>query len=239
MIEKSKFQLLWITMFKVQAIQVAIGQDSEFKTVSYNFLLPESAPGCILDVGTGSWFVRVGAWVGDEKDGSVKWSGILGPYSCASTKVSSPKSSNYTIKKTQRIENGVRLYTLNPDPNWMYVEISKDSSFPASNTRCRYIYDWGKGFVDIDELHEVETYNVRSVPFSGYPTDKMVELPRGTIIQNIKPLPPQKFADYKTNGAQTQRKADLRILQEARDNPNLRFLSGADYARHLATRISH
>lgn len=237
-IEKSKFQLSWITMFKVQAIQVAIAQDSEFLTNCYNFLLPESAPGCILDVGTGSWFIRVGAWVGDEKYGHVKWSGILGPYSCASTKISTPKTSNYTIKKTQQIESGVRLYTLNPDPNWMYVEISNDLKFSASNTRCRYLSDWGKGYIDVEGLHEKEVYTLRYVPFSNYPTNKMVELPQGKTIQNIKPLSPQRFADHITTGAQAQRKSDLRILQEARDNPNLRFLSGGDYARHLAMQNS-
>lgn len=236
----NRLQLLWTTMVKVQTIQVSIAKDSLFLQNTYSILLPEESSGCILDVGKGIWYFRIGAWIGNEHSGTVKWSGVAGPVEIQSTKNSIvPKQSSYRIKKAKPIENGVRLFTNNPNPNYFFVEISENSGFPSSETKCVYMYDWGSGFFDIKPLLETLTYNIRYAPFPGYPKGKMIELPTGNKELNLKPLGPQKFADQKTNTAQVQKRADLRLLEEAKEKPNMRFSSQGDYLRYMAARMTH
>ena len=227
-------------MVKVQAIQISIAKDSQFTNSTYNFLLPEESSQCIIDIGKGSWYFRIGAWIGNQNTGSVKWSGVAGPIYIDSTKEPTvPKQSSFLIKKAKPIENGCRLFTKNPNPNYFYVEVSENPDFPFSETKSYYIYDWGSGFFDVKPLLDSITYNIRYVLFPGYPKEKFIELPKGSIIHNIKPLGPQRFADHMTNTAQVKKRADLILLEEAKEKPNMRFATQAEYLRYMAARMTH
>lgn len=234
---EKKLACNWVTMTKVQAIQVVVAEDTEFTKGLLTFLLPENAPGCSLDVGNGSWYVHVGAWLGDKNGGRVEWSGIHGPYVIEGGKAKAPeKMSMYRIPMHQVTEKGLRLYTRSPDPNYMLVDTCTDRNFPTSMTKTVYVADWGQGNVEIKNLQPDLTYFVRYVPFPGYPTRKMVQLPRGHILEGIQPLSIPKPLNA-TNHVSTQ--ADVRFLQEAKERRNLRFLSQADYIKYKAAKAIH
>jgi hypothetical protein len=232
-----RLHLTWTTMIQVRAIQISVAQNLEFTQATHNFLLPEAAPSCILDLGKGSWFIRVGAWIGDSPGGIVKWSGTIGPVTITdSHDAITEKQSPYFIKTSKEIENGYRLFTANVNPNYMYVEVSDDSKFPAGTTKSFFMYDWGSGHIDVKPLNENLIYYVRYVPFLGYPTNSMVSLPTGNIIENVRALPSRVIIDHNTTVFHTQKKADLSLLQELKHRPNMRFTSQSDYLRYKAAK---
>jgi hypothetical protein len=232
-----QLQISWTTMCKVQAIQVDVAHNSLFTQNAHSFLFPESTQSCKLDVGDGEWFLRVAAWIGDKVSGRVNWSGVVGPITLEKVKSPLPNQTNsYEIKKIQLLENGVRCYTLNPNPNFMYIEVSPNPSLESSETECFYAYDWGRGFIEQLGLSEHITHHLRLSPFSGYPTNSIQKLVKSTQSISVKPLPINKAH---TGFDQAQTKQEKILIREAKANPNLRFSSYSDYMRLTTSRVKY
>jgi hypothetical protein len=230
----NKLQISYLIMVDVVAIQVSIAHDSEFTVNLHQFILPPSAQNCRLDPGKGSWYVRVGAWIGDSNGGKVRDSGVVGPFQILEGKeASKPVLSTYSSSKIEMLEKGFRLYTYNPNPNYMVLELSEKKEFPSSETKAFFEYDWGKGFVEIKGVNEYLTYNIRYTPFSGYPSETPFELPIGQIIEQKKALPPVKI---RNNEELVQKQSEQTLLRESKENRNLRFSSYSDYMRLMAAR---
>ncbi len=235
-------QIGWLCMVKVQAIQVSIATTPNFTGASLkNFLLPEDAPGCVLKVPKGVWFIRVGAWIATATPalGNVHWSGIIGPFEAGLNGVAdSAVAGRYLIRSSKAIENGYRLKTGNPNRNYMLVDISEDASFPADGTRSIYLYDWGSGHVDVPGLREGVSYNIRYAPFLGYPTNSMVELRKGVVLRDVRAVAITPLAT-RTGGDLIYRTQDIHLAQKAKEAPTPRFSSQADYLRYKTARQMH
>ena len=241
--QDQKLAMSWMTMVRVRAIQISVSNTSTFTKNTHNYLLPEQANMCVLDIGNGSWFLRIGAWVNSESTettGSVKWSGIIGPIVIQNSNTTLSESvSAYSVPATNRIENGYRLITNKSNPNYIYIEVSKDTAFSCTETKYLFMYDWGAGKFDIPNLDALYTYSIRYTPFNGYPRNSMVKLPLGTVVLNCKPLSTQPTDVFKTNVAYVKKKEEQVFVQEMREKPIQKFGSHSDYLRFKTARLTH
>lgn len=231
---EGQIALRWTTMVKVQALQLELGTNSTFTQNCRSILLPEATQSCTVSVSSGAWYIRIGAWVGNELQGKVSWSGVVGPIPIVSTKPpTTQEPSDPRIRKTQELERGVRLYTLNPNPNWMYLEVSQDPAFRSTETTCSYAYDWGKGYVELMGLPEQQTYSIRCSPFSGYPTAAPFDLVKSKTVVTLKPL---RTITRQTGLDRTQHLEAKQYAREAKESPFVRFSSYSDYLKMVASR---
>jgi hypothetical protein len=83
---EGKLALSWDVMTETKSLLVNVAKDAEFTNSSRQFLIPPSTSSLHLDCGMGTWYVRIGALIGDDSAGMVDWSGIQGPVVVASTK---------------------------------------------------------------------------------------------------------------------------------------------------------
>ena len=241
--QDQKIALSWLTMVKVRAIHISISNTSIFTKNTHNYLLPEQANTCVLDVGNGNWYLRIGAWVSSEISeiiGTVKWSGIVGPLEIKNSQtVLSQLTSSYSVPATNQLENGYRLLTNKSNPNYMYIEVSQNSEFPCTETKYLFMYDWGAGKFDVPNLDALYTYSIRYTPFQGYPRNSMVKLPIGVILSNCKPMSTQPTDVFKTNVAYVKKKEEQIFVQEMREKPIQKFGSHSEYLRFKTARLIH
>lgn len=231
----------WTTMDKVQAIQIAAALDSQFQQNVVQFVLPESASTCVLNLGRGSWYIRIGGWSGTELKGTVKWSGILGPFALENPNdpIQSPQSK-FTITSTKELVNGYRLFAGKPIQKMYVIELSTEKQFPASETKTLYLQDVGIGEVDIGGLLPSTSYCIRYSILNEVPTSSMVMIPRGNTLEGIKTKVTKYDAtDIRTSSDRTQMKSDLRMVEDLKTKPTVRFSSYADYVRYIATKSNH
>lgn len=231
----------WITMEKVEAIQIAVAHDSQFIQNVVQFGLPENTSNCILNLGRGSWYIRIGGWSGNQLKGIVKWSGILGPFLLESPNDPiQPPLSQFTITKSKEIDNGYRLISGNPHTKMYVIELSTDSQFPASDTKTLYLQDVGIGEVDVFGLLPATSYSIRYSILNEVPMRSMIILPKGKTIDGVKArIIKYETTDIRSSSDRTQMKSDLRILEDLKTKPTARFSSYADYVRYIATKSTH
>ena len=144
--------LEWTVLCDTKAIAINIANDSEFTEENRVFILPP-VTACSLDTGTGSWFIRIGVFIGDDKNGEIDWSGIVGPVIIISKKgiVPVPKSK-LKVFDSQPIQKGLRINTREYTPYYAIIEHSKDGAFLSSETVTQYTYDWGRGYIECTGL---------------------------------------------------------------------------------------
>lgn len=229
--------LSWRVMVECKNLSVQIAKDSEFQNTVRTFVMP-NVKSVNLDVGNGDWYIRIGAWIGTEKRGSVSWSGIYGPIPNPSMKAIIPlRKSKFGILHTQSIGGGLRLHTGYINPSYSVMEFSKDSKFPASATQTRYAYDFANGYFDCDGLQPEDTYSVRIATLQGevdkLPTDSIISLGEWTTVHQKRSKPETKPHDLKD---QTLRAADAVMLREAKEKQVLRFATSSDYTAYLAAK---
>lgn len=228
-------------MDKVQAIQIAVAHDSQFVENVVQFALPNTASTCVLNLGRGSWYIRIGGWSGNELKGTVKWSGILGPFALESpNNPIQPSQSKFIITSAKELENGYRLISGKPYQKIYVIEFSTERQFPASETKTIYLQDVGVGEVDINGLLPSTKYSIRYSILNEFPTSSMVMIPKGNTIEGVKTKVTKYDAtDIRTSSDRTQMKSDLRILEDLKTKPTVRFSSYADYVRYIATKSAH
>ena len=228
-----KLALRWKIVRECVAITINIASDSEFTKNDQCYVVPR-VDGANFDCGGGFWYVRFGAWIGDEKSGIVEWSGIYGPVAVINPKpINTTKPSPAKIINTQAIQKGLRLHTGNLTPMYFVIESSLDDKFPATATVSRYVYDYGKGYVDCLDLLFGKDYNVRFGAFVTEKLDKIEirQLGEWQITRNKQSARPIKHGD---NTQVAIGRADAVLLQEASQKKVVRFGSHSDYLRFKA-----
>ena len=228
-----KLALRWKTMRDCAALSIHIAMDSEFTQNDLCYVLPR-VDGANFDCGGGFWYVRFGAWIGDEKSGIVEWSGIYGPVAVINpNNINATKETPAKIINTQAIQKGLRLHTGNLTPMYFVIESSLDQKFPASATVTRYVYDYGKGYVDCLDLLFGKDYNVRFGAFVTEKLDKIEirQLGEWQITRNKQAARPIRHGD---NTQVAIGRADAVLLQEASQKKVVRFGSHSDYLRFKA-----
>ena len=228
-----KLDIAWQVMGSPAALCVQLATDNEFIHDLRTFVLPV-VTSVTLDCGSGEWYYRLGAWVGDHTSGAVEWTGVYGP---ALVVTSSPRvpivASPVGIVHTQAIQHGLRLHTGNLVPMYFVVESSLDGRFPASATTTQYVLDWGRGYTDCLDLRFGQQYSVR---FGVFQTAKL-SLPEirqvgaWQVVHNksaARPVRPINSTAVSTG------RADAALLREASQTPFVRFTSHSDYLRFKA-----
>lgn len=236
-------ELMWELLAEPLVLSIQIATDIEFTTTVRTFVIP-TASGATLDIGNGTWFFRVGAWMGTKTAGKIMWTTPYGPAVIASRKSAvNLKPCTLPLIHVQSIENGIRLHTGLPEKLYAILEYCKESSFPASKTTTIYAYDWGRGYFDIENLDFLHEYSVRFCSFAGapgaigtpvrhvLPTETVMQLEAPRAIHRKRPGRPAKPVD---NTLKAVSAADDPILREAQQKPFMRFASHADYLRYTA-----
>lgn len=248
--------LTWNIYGECKALSVQIGKDAEFTQDVRTFCIP-CLPSCVIDSGSGEWFVRVGAWIGSIQEGTIQWSGIMGPYPVISTKPMVPAIQPVVqILGSQSIVNGIRIKIARQQDFYCVIEYSKSLVFNASDTHTVYSLEVKETYIDFlniqsylipsrsSKLNFLEssthtkphidiTYYVRVLTFSSdmntLPVNSVKQLTEGVSVKgNPKAaIRPHTSADLITCIA------DKVIQRESKNKKTLNFKSYAEYLQHL------
>jgi len=235
-----KLGISWMCFDTVKALSVSVATDIEFLTNERTFVVPP-IQSILLDVGPGAWWIRVGAWDGTDAEGRIEWSGIQGPIPVLSTKPTlKEQDPAVVVIHTQAIQGGLRFHTTTQTPVWAILESSSHPRFPASSTKTRYMFDWGRGYVDCMGLQSGTLYSVRLRTFgpdsTTLPTGSVKQVSRGIVThrkQSAKPLRLSSATDT------TVRRGDEMLLRDAKETPHVRFPSHTFYLKHKAALEKH
>ena len=128
----------WVYFCDAKNICVQTATDTEFTQWTRSYILPPSTE-CKLKMCRGSWFVRVGAWIGDTNGGVIEWSGTVGPFDIITKNplITVPAIIFPSID-SQSIQKGVRIQTGYTDPSYAIIEYSREPKFLASETKMIY-----------------------------------------------------------------------------------------------------
>lgn len=231
--------MTWEVLGAPHALSIQVAQDVQFRNAMRHYVIPVVS-GINLDVGGGTWFFRVGSWNGTSTEGSIDWTPILGPAVMPVRRlVQQPKPSTLSILHRRPTMGGVRIHIGLIGNTYYVVEYNTDKTCPASSTTYKYIFDNGRGHIDIKGFDPLHLYTTRLSTFSDtkgtLPIDtvKLLEVPVATY--GIRALKYEAPID-KNNTIRTTAKGDEPILREAIEKPFLRFASHADYVRFNAAK---
>jgi hypothetical protein len=237
-----KFRLTWSGPIQAHGYLVCVARDSEFILDRRCFFVPPvAADGVSFDMGSGTWFFRIGSLVGEVSGrGVIKWSNMYGPYinSAAGSKPPPPLGApgGESLLHTRSIQGGVRAYIHYDRAAYiMIMESSRTSTLPASDTSWTYQFDTvRRGSVDILNLDPLYKYTIRCTLMDGatFPTDRIVALSGGIRCSGTSEKPVRHF----DSGGQSIHRADVAILRQTENERNITFSSHADYLRYQAAR---
>ncbi len=218
------------------SIQVAL--DSEFTEEARTFIVPKSVRSCALDIGSGQWYYRVGAWIGTELEGTIEWSGIYKPITIVSAKSRVPVSPfPIAIPSVTPALNAIVFHTGLYEPYYMILHMTRDGVFKASSMKTHYMKDYGKAQIQMSKLDPQYTYSFQLQMLTGdkaaLPTNTIRVLTDVYSIRNKKTGMPVKA----TNGTDSAvYAADRAILQDAVGRRKQNFSSYAQYLQFQAAK---
>ena len=229
--------VMWETMVEAHAISVCVARDSNFTDTLRHFVVPV-VNSVSLDVGQGTWYIRVGAWVGDTMNGVIEWSDIYGPFTAMTTKRIVPMGTNVLpIIHKQAIQHGIRIHTGVMAPYYALFEVSDNPNFPASSTRFRYMFDPSRGYVDGMGLLYPNTYSIRFSTFGPvntvFPKDSVQVVGAGRVLHRVQCARHIRPTD---STAKSIGSSDKALLIEAKERGPPRFTSHSDYLRFQAAK---
>jgi hypothetical protein len=229
-----RLALTWVAASVFRAITIQVAADIEFTRGLRQFVLPARTGGCSLDCGPGLWYYRVGGLHGQEDEGEIIWGGIYPPVALQPEKVVLPAvRGRLAITGTQAVERGVRLGTNLREPYLAFVDYSKTEGVPASQSKSRYIRDWGKGSVDVAGLVE-GAYFFRVATFVDgldvLPVDSVKVLAEGVGASSGVAA----VARPANNTDRAEHAGDKALLRDVSHRPVVRFSSYVDYVKFQA-----
>lgn len=236
-VSSGKMSLKWTIMRPCKAVAISVGHDIDFIRNHRRFILP-ATESATIDIGSGSWYVRVGVLYGEETSGRLKWSGIYGPAFIGGNKpIITEQAPRITAIHVAPIASGLRIHTGTPAPNYVLIDYSTQWNLPASQTETTYVTNTLTGHVDCLGLNYNLKYTVRLSTWSGdmtkMPIDSIEQVQKGQPIRNkVAARPVKNFV----NGEQTARLEEQGMLRDVKENPRHRFTSQTDYARYLAAK---
>ena len=231
-----KLSVTWeLVVADARAITIAVGNDSEIVGKCRYFTIPPISGNVCLDVGPGSWFVRLGAWIGKPEGGKIAWSGIYGPAVISAMRVISPvQESVFRVNHTQSMHQGYRIFTGRTAPAYAIIDYGTSAKFAASKTRTQYAWDLGKGHFDCVGLDSNTTYSLR---ISGFTTeqaklpDSAVKPAAAFLAFHGRRATPVRAMD---GGSRALQAADMARLRDTTHTTYVRYASHEDYVRSRA-----
>jgi hypothetical protein len=233
-----RLRLVWEALGFPIATSVQVAFDTEFTVETRTFVLPKGATQCELDVGGGNWFYRVGAWIGDDKDGIVEWSGIYGPITLQTNKAL-PHIEAFPLVLTdvRPAYNAIVFHTGIYEKYYMIVHVTQKDTFKASGMKTYYKFDWGAASIQISGLDPNATHSFQLQMFIGdkssLPTTSVKMLTGQYEVRNKKTAMVVKPA---TNTDHATYAADKAILQDSIGRRKQNFGSYAQYLQFQAAK---
>jgi hypothetical protein len=228
-----KLALSWIVQTEHHAVSVQVAFDPEFTRSARHLVLPKGVTSCALDLGTGVWFYRVGAWLGPEPNrGVIDWSGIYGP-----VLLRSPKGAlglgpeTLKVEQIQSLESGMRFHTGRMEEYMVVVRyVNLDDK---EEPRWVFVRDVGLGYLDILGISEKWRYTFTLFDCKGFPSEGILSLGEGLTIAGRRALPSGPSLSV---GDYSEHKADTAILRDLMEKQSVRFSSQADYLKYVAAK---
>lgn len=231
-----KLGLQWHLVGSCIAYSVQVGLDSECTQERADYVCPNTDTQCSFDVGSGSWYVRVGAWIGTDTDGIVDWSGVYGPFTIQSNQAPQPLSRfPIVLTGVKPALNSVKFHTGLNKSYYMIIHSTKANSFRSSHLKTIYTKDWGVGCVQITHLDPHSVYSFQLQMFST----NMDTLPKHTSqlltesYDVIEKQAAKPIGSYSTHN-HTMNVADKAIVNDAIGRRTMKFASHSDYLKYKA-----
>jgi hypothetical protein len=213
---------------------VEIGTNADFTENRKMFVLPVTT-NCALATGTGSFYYRVGAFVGEKLRGTIEWSGLYGPLQINSNR--DPKAPPLTplrIHHTQQQVDGIRYHTGTLEPYYAIIEYSK-GTLNTSQKHMQYVLDNNRGHVDLLGISYEFSYTVRITTLEDMsgrlPNGYIAEVSDGKILTNQKSMKLQNLGIHQDRAAYA---AASELLKQEQEGRPIKFTSHAEYTKFLA-----
>lgn len=233
-----RLRLVWEVLGSPIAISVQIASDMEFTVQTRIFILPKGATQCELDVGGGRWYYRVGAWLGEEKDGVIEWSGIYGPVGLQSNKAA-PGLELFPggLTDVRPAYNAIVFHTGMYEPYYMIINATQKDSFTAGTTKTYYKFDWGAASIQLSGLDPNATHSFQLQLMVGdkatLPTNSVKML---TDVYEVRNKRTAMIVKPATNTDHATYAADKAILQDSIGRRKQNFGSYAQYLQFQAAK---
>lgn len=236
---EGKLHVSWLApAFDTRAIFVAIAEDAEFTVNRRIFILPVVGE-AKLTVGSGGWYVRIGAAQGTPERGIVEWSGIQGPVFINTTDATPTLPTvSIPLLHSKAVTDAYRFHTGKSDPHVVVFEMGLvadvGSRFPVGSTKWKWVAEKGySGWTDCGGMNYPETYAIRMSTFEGpgFPTDRGTVLGPGRVFPRVvcARTPFHRSLEDKQN-----MRGDGILLQQRKVTPTMKFSSHGEYLRFQA-----
>jgi hypothetical protein len=218
---------------EVSTLSVCLAKDSEFTDTVRHFVYPNKQS-VTIDIGCGTWYIRIGSWEGTDTKGTIEWSSIYGPITIDSPKPALPDipfvSADLPILHKQNVLGGIRLHTGLEQPQYIVMSLSEDAKFPASLTKFRYakirdVIEW-IGFI-YPNIYNLKLQSLGST----LPTDSIHTMNCGYTFHRLQCVRPLRPGD---SGLQTASRSESVLLRDNEGKSNVHFSSYNDYIRYKA-----
>ncbi len=242
---KLAFELA-IPVVGCHGIVIAVSLHPDFPEAQRHMFILPPVTQCTLDVGKGTWWVRVGGCEGSKEAGKVKWSGVFGPVLVESAKAP-PALQPSPLKPmlTQPLQNGFRVFAEHSLRHGFLVEVCSEkeggSKFPVGSTRWTYGFDTGIGWIDCKGMTYPDLYSIRISAFEMPPIENHAyplkdTFPTKQVFQVMKGISFHRktAAKVKLHQIRITNAVDSLFIEQRKANPNMKFASHTDYLRYLA-----
>ncbi len=231
---QGRLVIQWENQCEALANCVEIGTNADLTENRKMFVLPVTT-NCALATGTGKFFYRVGAFVGEKLRGTIEWSGLYGPIQINSNREAKPPPlTPLRIHHAQQQVDGIRYHTGTLEPYYAIIEYSK-GPFNASQKSFQYVLDSNRGYVDLLGIPHEFSYTVRITTMEGMsgrlPNGYIVEVSDGKIMTNQKSMKLQSLGIHQDRAAYA---AASEILKQEQEGRPIKFTSHAEYTKFLA-----
>lgn len=235
----NRLALTWEAFGTPVALSVQVAHDSEFTVYKRTFVLPKTCRQCALDLGGGTWYYRIGAWVGSLQTGEILWSAIYPPVTIPTTKpIVAVRPFDATIYQTKPSFQSIVVVSDLTEPIYIVYTTTSKQSFLSSHSRTFYAYDWGSGQIHLGHLDPALTYSIQLQMFAGavkgeLPTDTLVAL---TGFHTLHEQRCGASLKATTSEDHTTYSADKALIQDSIGRQSMKFSSQTDYLRYVAAK---
>lgn len=234
-----KLSIRWTVYAEVHALSVCVAYNSDFTDTCRHFVIP-NVSSITLDVGTGKWYVRIGAWLGEPTHGTIEWSAIYGPCPVASPRPILPEipfnAKELPILHKQSILAGVRIHTGLPVPNFILISMSESNSGPSTPS-TKYRYAQRKEYIDWEGLLYPNLYSVRVYLIGPeLPKDRILQLNQGRTFHGLQCARPLQHGEA---GSKTASRYESVLIRDNEAKDNVRFTSYDEYMRYKIAKAKY
>lgn len=230
----NKLHIEWCnTSQNYHAISVQVGQNIDMTKNMRHFVLPTKSVNCDLDVGSGTWYYRLGIWEGEIYRGRIFWSGVYGPINIPPGKPIIPEqNTRIYISRTQANFNSFCFYSDIDFPYYAVIDYTISDVINSGNSHSCYELSRNEGSVNCYNLNQNTPYLFKisffEKNFGDLPSDSIKQLCQGVLIP--KKLP-RNINEIQKNAPLFH--SDRTLVRDVKDQQITKFITQGDYIKYL------